>query len=124
MVIIYCNILYVIYSTHTYRWINNGSVRYDTQQDLINTSTTLSNGIRTVIFTRPIISSDNVNDTDLNTCHYAGWGIGGSVESVTPGMAASISGPTQVGSFDGQVCITQPSTCLPQGMLLVLACFY
>lgn len=103
-----------------FRWVNGSDVRIDTQVDITSTSTVVASGVRTTSFTRPIISTDKVNDTDLNTCHYIGWAYGGVVESYTPDQLPSISQPTILGVFDIPICLNQAICCLPQGICCYL----
>ena len=81
---------------------------YDPQQDLTQTSTSLSNGILTASFTRPIVSSDKTHDVDLDVCRFVGWIYGGNVSNFTsPFTIASMS--PHVGLFNMKICL--PDNC-------------
>ena len=82
--------------------------KYDANQDIMNASTSLSNGLLTVNFTCPIIiiiiwQNATAEDVSLDGCRFIGFAYGGIVESfVSP---VNISGPTSIGLFDQQICL-------------------
>ena len=76
------------------------SIIIDTQQNIEQTSTSLSNGILTASFTRPIISSDKSRDLDLDVCRNVWWGYGGNVTNFSP---------ITFGHFNVQICL--PKNC-------------
>ena len=77
----------------------------DVQQDIEDTSTELSNGLLTVNFTRPIVSTDNVQDIDLDACRYLVWTYGGIVDSFVSPNFTFANLPKAFGTFDGQICL-------------------
>ena len=99
-----------------HRWLTgeNESPVYDTQQDLTQTSTTLSNGILTASFTRSIVSSDKTHDHDLNVCRHILWGYGGNVSNFTSPFTFG-SNLSYFGIFDTQICL--PDVCQCSGNL-------
>ena len=93
-----------------FRWfISSGFPPYDTQQDLTQISTSLSNGVLTASFTRPIVSSDKTQDLDLDVCqYYILWTYGGTVTNFTSPVTLNPS--TQIfGVFDTKICL--PDNC-------------
>ena len=73
----------------------------------MNASASLSNGLLTVNFTRPIIiiiwQNATAEDVSLDGCRFIGFAYGGIAESfVSP---VNISGPTSIGLFDRQICL-------------------
>lgn len=77
----------------------------DAQQDIEDTSTELSNGLLTVNFTRPIVSTDNDQDIDLDACRYLVWTYGGIVDSFVSPNFTIANLPKAFGTFDGQICL-------------------
>lgn len=80
---------------------------YDRQQDLTRTFTGLSNGLRILNFTRPIISTDKQQDIDLNACRYVRWAYGGTAMLDQLNEASIITLPTRSGAFGGQICLQE-----------------
>ena len=86
----------------------SGGPRYDANQDIMNASASLSNGLLTVNFTRPIIiiiiwQNATTEDVSLDDCRFIGFAYGGIAESfVSP---VNISGPMSIGLFDRQICL-------------------
>ena len=78
----------------------------DTQQSLTQTSTSLSNGILTASFTRPIVSSDKSHDLDLDVCRNIWWGYDGNVTNFSP---LNVTRPAKLGYFSDQICL--PNNC-------------
>ena len=78
----------------------------DAQQNITQTSTSLSNGILTVSFTRPIISRDKSHDLDLNVCRNVWWAYDGNVTNFSP---LEINSPAKLGYFNVQICL--PNNC-------------
>ena len=83
----------------------SGGPRCDASQDIMNASASLSNGLLTVNFTRPIIiiiwQNATTEDVSLDGCRFIGFAYGGIAESfVSP---VNISGPTSIGLFDWQI---------------------
>ena len=81
--------------------------RYDANQDVMNASASLSNGLLTVNFTRPIIiiiwQNATAEDVSFDGCRFIGFAYGGIAESfVSP---VNISGPMSIGLFDRQICL-------------------
>ena len=92
-----------------HRWFVFGTPPvYDSQQDLTQTSTSLSNGILTASFTRPIVSSDKDLDVDLDVCRFIGFAYGGNVTNFTSPFIHG-SRPTHIGVFNIQICL--PDNC-------------
>ena len=100
------------------RWVPNVfSNQLDTEQNLEDTSATLSDGFLTVNFTRPIISPDKNQDLDLNTCQYVVYVFNGAVL----GSFESPTGfniPTGFGLFLMQLCL---QNC--QGILSIISMY-
>ena len=86
-----------------HRWIEGDTRPHDMQQDLTQTSTSLSNRVLTASFTRPIVSSDEAQDVDLDVCRNVVWAYDGNVTSFTPYLI--VSDPAKVGFFDDQICL-------------------
>ena len=80
---------------------------YDTQQDLTQTSTSLSNGILTASFNRPIVSSDTNQDVDLDVCRFVFFTHDGNVSNFTSPFTAESLGI--IGVFDNLICL--PNNC-------------
>ena len=87
----------------------SGGPRYDANQDIMNASASLSNGLLTVNFTRPIIiiiiwQNATAEDVSLDDCRFIGFAYGGIAESFV--LPVSISGPIlSIGLFDWQICL-------------------
>ena len=91
---------------HHYRWIVNFMSFYDKQQDIDDTSTLLTDDdLLRVNFTRPIISTDEAQDTNLNACKYLIWAYGGTVESFEYPKFTLQNLPRAFGTFNGQICL-------------------
>ncbi|XP_019863405.1 PREDICTED: uncharacterized protein LOC109592386 [Amphimedon queenslandica] len=98
------------------RWIESAlSNQLDAEQNLQNTSASLSDDFLTVNFTRPIISPDKNQDLDLNTCKYVIYLFNGT------GAVSSIPSLDSLGfgMFPMQLClqycedVPSPSTTTP-----------
>uniref|UniRef100_A0A1X7VNC9 DOMON domain-containing protein n=1 Tax=Amphimedon queenslandica TaxID=400682 RepID=A0A1X7VNC9_AMPQE len=88
------------------RWIVNFMSLYDKQQDIEDTSTLLTDDdLLMVNFTRPIISTDEAQDTNLNACKYLIWAYGGTVESFKYPKFTFQNLPQAFGTFNGQICL-------------------
>ena len=87
---------------------------YDTQQDLTQTSTSLRNGILTASFTRPIVSSDNTHDVDLDICRSVFWTYDGNVSNFTSPFTP-VSRGTRFGTFNIPICL--PNNCQSKSIL-------
>ncbi|XP_019856306.1 PREDICTED: uncharacterized protein LOC109584856 [Amphimedon queenslandica] len=88
------------------RWIVNFMSLYDKQQDIEDTSTLLTDDdLLMVNFTRPIISTDEAQDTNLNACKYLIWAYGGTVESFKYPKFTFQNLPRAFGTFNGQICL-------------------
>ena len=93
-----CRFFVVLYS-----WTVEGNrPTIDTQQNITQTSTSLSNGILTASFTRAIISSDKSHDLDLNVYRNVWWAYSGIVNDLSP---FQVSSPVNFGYFNIQICI-------------------
>ncbi|XP_019863398.1 PREDICTED: uncharacterized protein LOC100635511 isoform X2 [Amphimedon queenslandica] len=88
------------------RWFPNAfNNMLDTEQNLQNTSATLSGGFLTVNFTRPIISPDKNQDLDLNTCKYVIYVFNGVVTAGSFSSPTAFGIPAGFGLFPMQLCL-------------------
>ena len=76
----------------------------DTEQNLEDTSASLSDGFLTVNFTRPIISPDKTQDLDLNMCQYVIYVFNGTVMG-SFSLPSVFDTPSGFGLFPMQLCL-------------------
>ena len=92
----YLNNLAALLFVVVHRWIEGDNHPRDIQQDLTQTSTSLSNRVLTASFTRPIVSSDKDQDVDLDVCRNVVWAYDGNVTDFSS-LLIEVSNPVKIG---------------------------